>query len=378
MARREMDTYQPDHYRLLGVPAHATVDDVRNNYRKLSRIFHPDRQRGSEVAADCFKQIAAAYAELSDPLRRLNYDRTLMLKDPLRLVDDPRAERALDVLDRVVTRLRRKPAQLPGIVRGRDLRVQQPVPFAVAMQGGQVRVRALYQTTCSGCMGQGTSEPERNPICHVCQGHGQVRVGLRRLDQTCGFCHGRGAVIVAPCATCAGKGSAELAKDVAVDLPARCRDGAILRVRGAGETVASGGPAGDLVVVVHVEPHALLRAEGDDLLCDVPLTWSQAVAGAQVPVPTLDGQQWLSVPPGTPAGREFRIAGHGLPVPGTGRRGALRVRVLLDCPRPLLPAQIEAVRALEGLLGADAFRGVAEYLRLVEGLGVAPPATDPS
>ncbi len=364
----EMETYQPDHYRLLGISARATPDEIRNHYRRLSRVFHPDRQRGSEAASDCFKLIAAAYADLSDPGRRLNYDRSLMLKDPLRLVDDPRAERALDVLDRVVARLRRKPALLPGMARGRDLRVKQTVPFARAMLGGEVTVHAAYEAVCARCAGNGTTEPQRNPACHVCLGHGQVRVGLRRLEQTCGFCQGRGAVLLAPCSDCAGKGTLGIDQEVKVTLPPRCRDGAVVRVRGAGERAVLGGLAGDLVVVVQVEAHPLLRAEGDDLVCDLPLTWIQAVAGGRVAVPTLEGREMLTVPPNSPSGREFRVPGRGLPIPGTDRRGALRVHALIDVPTNLEPGQVEAVRALEGLLGAQAFARVMAYAQTVQSL----------
>lgn len=360
--------YQPDHYRLLGISARATADEIRNSYRRLSRVFHPDRQRGSEAASDCFKQIASAYADLSDPARRVNYDRTLMLKDPLRLVDDPRAERALDVLDRVVSRLRRKPPLLPGMSRGRDLRVQQKVPFAQAMLGGAIVVRAEYEAVCARCTGQGTTEPERNPTCHVCLGHGTVRVGLRRQEHPCGFCHARGSVLLAPCVDCRGKGAIAMEQQVTVTLPPRCRDGAVVRVRGAGEKSLASGPSGDLVVVVQVEAHPLLRAEGDDLLCEVPLTWSQAIAGARVAVPTLEGPEMLTVLPGSPSGREFRIQGRGLPLPGTDRRGALRVRVLVDVPTDLQPGQLEAVRALEGMLGSHAFARADAYARAVQAL----------
>ena len=392
LAATGMDTHQPDHYRLLGVSAKADALELKNSYRKLSRVFHPDRQRGSVRAADCFKLIAAAYAELSDPARRLHYDRVLLLKDPLRLVEDPRAARALDVVDSVVARLRKKLPELPGAERGRDLRVEHPVPFAIAMLGGDVRVQAAYQTVCLPCSGQGTSEPERNPICHVCVGHGSLRIGLRRSEMGCGFCLGRGTVLLAPCASCAGKGLVGASHEVTVTLPPRCHDGLHVRVRQAGERAASGGPSGDLVVVVRVQPHPLLQAARDDLVCQVPLTWTQAAVGARVPVPTLEGPEWLTIPPETPAGREFRIANRGLPLPTpvgarilqptvrAGQtpqsRGALRLVVVIDAPQGLTATQLEAVRALGAMLGFDRFPRAQAYLRAVEGL--EPPSEPPA
>jgi len=366
-----MQAYQPDHYRLLGVTAHADAAALKSSYRRLSRVFHPDRQQGSARAKECFQQIATAYAELTDAERRLQYDRLLMLRDPLRLMDDPRAEKALDVLDQVVSRLRKKPQALPGMGRGRDLRVAQHVPFVTAMLGGEVTVQAEYDTMCPTCLGQGTIEPERNPVCHVCQGHGALRVGLRRQEQSCGFCQGRGTILLAPCTTCDARAQVHTRHEVQVRVPARCRDGSLLRVRGAGEKPVRGGQPGDLVVAVQIQPHPLLRAEGDDLVCTVPLTWVQAVAGAKVWVPTLEGPEALTVPPGTPSGREFRIVGRGLPLvsaAGSTRRGALRLQMALDLPDVAMASQVEAVRALEQLLGPAAFAGVAAFARQVQAL----------
>jgi len=374
-----METYQPDHYRLLGVSARADAGELKNSYRRLSRIFHPDRQHGSDRAAECFKQIATAYAELSDPNRRSQYDRLLLLKDPLRMVDDPRAERALDVLDNVVARLRKKPLAIPGAQRGRDLRVHHSVAFAKAMLGGEVHVRAEYETACAACAGQGTSEPARNPTCHVCLGHGSLRVGLRRQEAGCGFCKGRGAVLLAPCKPCHGKGIVSTSHEVMVTLPPRCHDGLHVRIRGAGEKAVLGSEAGDLVVVVAVQGHPLLRAERDDLVCQVPLTWSQALRGARVRVPTLEGVEWLTIPQETPAGREFRILNRGLPMAGhPDRRGALRLQVVVDVPHGLGAAQLEAVRALEQLLGSAVFARCAEYGHVIEQLHAASEAPLPA
>ncbi len=364
------DTHVPDHYRLLGVAPRATDAQIKAAYRKLSRVYHPDAQGGSAVAEDCFKQIASAYAEVSDAARRVNYDRMLMLRDPLRLMDDPRAERALDVLDTVVTRLRKRQAALPGVVQGRDLRVEHPLPFAKAMLGGLTVVRAEFTKPCALCHGAGTTEPARNPVCHVCQGAGTLKIGLRRQDVRCGFCAGRGSLLLAPCTGCAGTGQVMTHQEVEVHVPVRCREGAHLRVRGGGEPLAGGRP-GDLVVVVRIQAHPFLRADGDDLVCQVPLTWSEAVAGGRVPVPTLETTQWLTVPPGTPPGREFRIGGHGLPISsnptGAAKRGALRVQVFIDMPTELAPSQAAAVLALEAQLGVARFARALAYRASVSG-----------
>lgn len=344
-----MGSYTPDHYRVLGVPVQADAAAIKDAYRRLSRVYHPDRHGGSQRATQCFQLIASAWTELSDSQRRALYDRTLVLRDPLRLVDDPRAGRALDVLDQVVGRLRRRPAALPAAGRGRDLRVRHGLPFAVAALGGRVAVAAEYPSSCTTCQGQGTTAPAQNPPCHVCQGSGQIRHGVRRESAVCGFCDGRGAVLLAPCAACHGDGHVLVRRLVDVDVPPRCRDGAVLRVRGGGEAAAGAGSTGDLLVDVTVDAHPLLQAEGDDLVCRVPITWSEALEGATLTVPTLQGLQRLVLPPGSSSGRELRIAGHGLPIVRNGRptaqRGTLRVVVQVDVPQQPSAALRAAVDA---------------------------------
>jgi molecular chaperone DnaJ len=289
------------------------------------------------------------------------------------------------VLDLVVTRFRRKTPELLGLERGRDLRVQQDVDFTRALLGGEVQVQAAYDTACSTCAGEGTSDPTRNPVCHVCQGQGRLRVGLRRQEMTCGFCVGRGAVLLAPCLSCHGDGKVPHRQQVLVAVPPRTRDGTHLRVRGAGEKATLGGPAGDLVVVVTVKPHPLLRLEGDDLTCTLPLTFAQATGGARVAVPTLEGPEILRILPGTPVGREFRIAGRGAPVAGARpesakpvRRGDLRIRVTLDVPEHAPAAVVEALRDQEARMGPAGFAQASAFARAVEATRPSAPAPDRS
>ncbi len=349
-----MATYLPDHYRLLGLPPNADETKLKESYRRLSRIFHPDHQQGSRAATIRFQQIAGAYAELSDRHRREQYDRVLMLRDPLRFVDNPRAERALDVLDTVVTRLRDRRRKLPGTKRGRDLRVRRSIPFRRAALGGIVLTRTEYRTACATCDGPGTLAPNRNPVCHVCGGDGGLKVGLRRNPVRCAFCEGQGVVLLAPCERCDGAGMVNTAGEVEVNVPSRCPDGALLRVRGAGERARAGGPPGDLVVEVRVEPDPLLSASGNDVVCTLPLTWAEAACGCTVSVPTLEGTERLRINAGTRSGQEIRIGGRGLPV--GSQRGDLRYTVQVDVPDPLDAAQASQIQALEAQLGAARFR----------------------
>ncbi len=367
-----MQVYQPDHYRVLGVAVQADAATLREAYRKLSRVYHPDRHGGSAHATNSFQLISGAWTELSDPARRAHYDRMLALRDPLRMVDDPRADRALEVLDLVVRRLRRKPEALPAPHRGRDLRVQQALPFAVAAMGGLWQVEAHLGCPCPTCRGQGTCDPAANPVCHVCQGAGTVKHGLRRETDSCGFCSGRGAVLLAPCSECAGVGTVTERRQVAVQVPARCRSGTLLRVRGAGERTPSQSQAGDLVVEVAVQPHPLLAIDGDDLTCRVPLTWSQALHGGRIGVPTLEGPEILTLPAGLRQGHVLRIAGRGLPVGQT--RGALRIQLEVDWPEELTASQLGDLQQLLVQWGDAPFAQARAFAAAVAAL---PRRSDP-
>lgn len=354
-----MPSYQPDHYRLLGLAPQAEETLLKESYRRLSRVFHPDLQQGSRAATIRFQQISTAYAELSDSQRREQYDRLLMLRDPLRFVHDPRAERALDLVDGVVKRIRRQRRALPGRERGRDLRVRHSVPFRVAALGGATVVVAQYRTICAGCAGEGSQTPERNPTCHVCAGAGRVKVGLRRSMLTCGFCDGHGVVLLAPCPSCDGEAMVNTERRVQVHVPRRCPDGAILRVRGAGEQPQAGGPPGDLVVQVSVAADRLLRVSGDDLLCTLPLTWAEAVVGCTVTVPTLEGTERLRIAAGARSGQELRINGRGLY--GSERRGDLRYSLLMDSPEGLSDGEKAVVAEFEARIGRARFARRAAF-----------------
>ncbi len=352
--RPAMAPYEPDHYRLLGVSTQADDRTLKDSYRRLSRVYHPDLQQGSAAATTRFQMIATAYNTLIDRGERERYDRLLLVSDPLRFVDDPRADRALDILDGVVGRIRRRRRrELPVVRRGRDLRVRKVIAFRLAALGGLTAVDVDYTTGCTTCDGAGTTQAERNPDCHICDGSGRLKVGIRRQMQSCAFCEGRGDVLLAPCETCEGAGEVQVRRSVDVQVPPRCRSGSLLRVRGAGELSSDGGPAGDLVVDVSVSPDPLLTIDGDDAVVVLPLTWVEAALGATVSVPTLQGPQTLKIPAGTPSGREFRVSGAGLPT--TRGRGDMRYKIEIDVPRDLGDEQKKAISDLQTWLGADRF-----------------------
>lgn len=362
-----MDAYQPDHYRVLGVAPQADAQAIKVSYRKLSRVYHPDRQGGSAAATTRFQLISAAYATLSDQALRERYDRLLLLTDPLRFVQDPRADKALQVLDGVVGRLRRRNKQLPRSERGANVRVTTDLPFRLAALGGQTTVDVHVASLCNDCGGEGTQHPERNPACHVCAGDGRVKVGVRRAARSCGFCTGKGVVLLAPCEICDGKGEVIRTRKERVVIPARCRSGALIRVRGGGEANAAGRDHGDLLIQTNVLPDPLFQVEGDDLVVTLPVRWSQLLSGVVMDVPTLHGTRRLRIPEGAANGREIRVRGAGLQR-RQGGHGDLRYVVAVDIPTELSAEQAQAVALLEDRLGAADFKACVTFERRVRAL----------
>ncbi len=348
-----MRTHEPDAYRLLGVPVDAEPQQIRERYLALSRQYHPDRAGGSARATAAFQAIAGAYKTLGDRNQREAVDRAIALQDPWRLANDPRAERAVDAVNGLLDRVARRRPQLPHARRGRDLRVVVQVPFAAAIRGGVRAVDANWRGTCDGCGGTGSDDLTQEPSCHVCDGSGVVRAGLRREAHRCGFCAGRGVVLLRPCSRCDGEGTRDLQRTIDVELPARCRDGALLRVRDGGEPGTHGGAAGDLIVDVRVLPDPWLRLEGDDIVGRLPVTIRQACLGGSIDVPCLEGVERLRLPAGVEEGQELRVVGRGAPRLGGGR-GDLRYRIEIDVPRLDVDNARDATAALDALEAAVA------------------------
>ncbi len=375
-----MRTCDPDAYRLLGVPVQATDALIRERYLALSRTFHPDRAGGSAEATRAFQAISGAYRALSEPAGRQAVDRELAIREPSRFAEGSGAVRAAEALAEGLGRLGVKRQRLPAPSRGRDLRVVVTVPFARAALGGDQPVQATWRAVCGDCGGQGSHHPSAEPDCHVCGGAGTVRVGVRRLSHRCGFCGGRGQVLLRPCVGCAGSGDCEASREVLVPIPPRCRDGQLLRVRGQGEAggggtsgtggatgARGGGEPGDLIVDVRVSADPLLQIEGDDVVCALPLTLGQLLRGDSVDVPSLDGVQRLRLPAGVGDGQELRIAGRGLPRP-EGGRGDLRFRVQVDVPSlagTTRDAALAAWQTLEAAVGPQGHRRARRFAEAV-------------
>jgi molecular chaperone DnaJ len=352
---------EKDYYQALGVSSTVTDKELTRAYRKLAKQYHPDTNPGSE---DKFKEISAAYDVLGDAAKRKEYDEVRRLGasgfpggfgGPGGGAGTFRVEDLGDLGD-LFGGLggfgggRR--SRGPGPRRGADVEAELHLSFEDAVRGVTTSVNVNGEARCETCHGTGAA-PGTHPVtCPTCHGTGalQDNQGLFSLSRVCPQCAGRGTIIETPCPTCRGTGVQRRTRSVKVRIPAGVEDGQRIRVKGRGAAGRANGPAGDLYVVVHVDPHPLFGRRGRNLTLNAPITFPEAALGTTITVPTLDDAVTLRVPAGTSSGQTFRVKGRG--VPSAGRRGGgdLMVTVDVTVPKKLTGEQKAAVEELAGVL----------------------------
>jgi molecular chaperone DnaJ len=353
-----------DYYEVLGVERGATDPEIKSAYRKLAFSHHPDRNPGSKEAEEKFKEAAEAYAVLADADKRRMYDRFghAGLGGAASSGFDPTVFNGFeDILgglgdmfgfgDMFGGSRRRGPQ------RGADLRYDLEITFEEAARGTETTVQIPRQEACDTCKGTGAAEGSKPTTCPQCQGRGQIRIqqGPFMLARTCGYCRGTGSVISKPCVTCRGAGRVEKERKLTVRVPAGIATGQRLRLTGEGEAGPSGGPAGDLYVVIHVQEHEFFQRDGNDLYCEIPVNFPTVALGGEMTIPTLDGTETLKVPEGTESGTTFRVRGKGMPdVSGRGR-GDLLVTIKVVTPSKLTRDQKKLLQQLAASLPAEKF-----------------------
>ena len=353
-----------DYYKVLGVDRKASQDDIKKAYRKLARKYHPDTNKEAG-AEDRFKQISEAYDTLSDPDKRKRYDRGGSLfggANPFGGAGGGGATAAdfggfSDILSGIfnTTAGRGGARTRPAAERGRDLETTVSLSFEQAVRGAQVPVSVATHSACPTCRGTG-AEPGTQPVvCPVCHGRGveSQGQGLFSITRPCERCGGSGTVIEKPCHTCHGEGRMRELKKYRVNIPAGVKDGSRIRLAGKGEAGLRGGAAGDLYVITHVTESPVFQRKGDHFEVEVPITVAEALGGADVEVPTLDGTKKLRVPPGTKHGTVQRLRGEGPAVPGSSGKGDLRYRFVIDLPRELSAEQRRAVDELSKVMNGN-------------------------
>ncbi len=384
----------PDYYEVLGVPRGASKDEIKRAYRRLAKKYHPDLNKDDPKAAEeKFKQVSEAYEVLADDEKRRIYDQfgAEGLKQQVwggEGFDWSRFTHAADVED-IFGRdffdaffrqsgfggglfeqffgggmgVRRGPAS------GRSLRVDAEVRLEELLQDTRKEVTLRAPHPCPACQGSG-AEGGKLVTCPTCQGRGQVSSSQRRgysqfvTITPCPRCGGRGQWPESPCRRCEGSGRITETQTIAVEIPAGAPDGLQLRVPGRGEAGAPGGRPGDLYVVVHVAPHPTFERDDQDVLMTLPITYPQAVLGAEVEIPTLDGTARLRIPPGTQSHSVLRLRGKGLPALRGGGRGDQLVRVIVTTPDKVSAEERKLLERLAELHGdGNLHRGVFDRLR---------------
>src|SRR5438270_5263605 len=345
-------------YDSLGVSKRASADEIKKAYRKLVREYHPDKNPGDKAAEDRFKEVQTAYDVLSDPEKRKQYDRFGSANG--RAGGGAPGGVNVDFGDFDFGDLfgnlfgggagaRQSRARRPEPMRGADIEAQVNLSFEDSLRGLETKIPVEVDTACRECGGTG-AQPGTSPvICPECHGRGVVSEsqGLFALSQPCPRCRGNGTVVEKPCPRCGGSGRERRTKRYTVKIPAGVKDGTRIRLKGKGEAGFAGGEAGDLYVVTRVQPSKLYERRGDDLVVDVPVTFSEAVLAATVEVPTPDGPVSVKVKPGTQDGTLLRVKGKGAPkLKGSGR-GDLLARVKVEVPKKLKKRERELLEELQ-------------------------------
>jgi molecular chaperone DnaJ len=351
-----------DYYEVLGVSRDASKEEIKKAYRRLALKYHPDRNKSPD-AEEKFKEISEAYGVLSDDTKRSQYDRwghagiegRYTPEDIFRAINFEDIFRDFDfgfgsIFDMFFGRGERR--RRTGPRRGADLRADIEITLEEAARGLKTNVTYPRLERCEVCNGSGARPGTSPRTCPACNGSGQVGYTKKTLFgqftsvSTCGNCRGEGKVIDEPCTNCRGGGLVQRTRKISVKVPAGVDDGSRLRIAGEGEAGERGGMPGDLYVVVHIKPHEFFIREDEDILCEIPITFSQAALGDEIEVPTLNGRAKMKIPPGTQSGTIFRLKGKGMPsLRGLGR-GDQHVRVIVQTPTKLNKRQKELLREL--------------------------------
>jgi molecular chaperone DnaJ len=377
----QREWFEKDYYKVLGVAENADHKEIAKAYRKLAKQYHPDANPGSE---DRFKEISAAYDVLGDEAKRKEYDEVRRMGaagNPFAGMADGgrpggaggfganfRVDDLGDLLGNIFGRSgrtgrgggagggTRAGTGAATAVHGADLETSLHLSFLDAVNGLTTTVNVTSEVTCHTCHGNGAAPGTAPTLCPVCGGRGVVNdnQGLFSFSQPCQACSGTGFKIEHPCPTCYGTGVEYAARQVKVRIPAGVEDGQRIRVKGRGGAGRGGGPAGNLFVVVHVDPHPVFGRKGKDLTVTAPVTFPEAALGTTITVPTLDKPVKLKVPAGTRSGRTFRVRGRG--VPASGGAGDLLVTVDVAVPSHLTKEEKEAVASLSGLMDGEHLR----------------------
>ncbi len=358
-----------DYYEVLGVGRDAGDEEVKKAYRQMAFKYHPDRNPDDPDAESKFKEAAEAYEVLRNPETRARYDR--FGHEGLGgngfggfgTTDDVFS--AFSDIFGEFFGFGGRATRGPRPQAGNDLRYDLTVSFRDAAKGTEVTLKIPKNVQCPECGGSGAESGTSPETCRQCGGSGQIiqSQGFFRIAVACPVCRGEGKVIAHPCKECRGRGVTRQTRELKVRVPAGVDDGSRLRLRGEGEPGLHGGPAGDLYVVLRVEPDKVFERQGQNLILHTEISFVQAALGHKIEVPTLDGHEMMDIPKGTQSGEVFSLRGLGLPVPGTSQKGDLLVEVTVVTPKNLTKKQEELLLEFEKLDEQKPMKKVKNFIR---------------
>jgi molecular chaperone DnaJ len=348
-------TTKKDYYEVLGVARTASGEEIKRAYRRLAMKYHPDRAdaNGKAESEAMFKECAEAYEVLSDDTKRRRYDQFGHSG-----VGGQHDFTSMDIgdifsmfgLDEMFGGGRGRGAQGRNRAgqKGQDLEIQIEMTLQEVAAGAEKTIEFEKQDVCEACKGSGAKAGSSPVVCVQCGGQGRVAQqgfgGMFRMVTTCPNCRGRGAVIRDHCTTCTGTGRQMKQRTVTIRIPAGIHEGQAVRIAGEGEPGEGGGPPGDLHCYISVKPHPIFTRHNNDLVCQVPISFTQAALGARIQVPTLKGPEDLEIPYGTQHGEVFKLKGKGLPDWRTYRTGDELVQILIEIPRKLTDKQKQLLK----------------------------------
>jgi len=361
-----------DYYEILGLSKSTTQEEIRKSYRKLALKHHPDKHQGDKAAEERFKEISEAYEVLSDENKRATYDRFGHeglkgafgssgfswqdfthfedISDLFGNLGDIFGNFGFDELFGFEGGRRRA----RGPRKGRDLQYSFEIKFEEAALGAQKSIEISRFDLCDTCKGSGAKPGSKDKVCSSCDGKGQVTAssGFFSISRTCSHCGGSGRVITEYCKKCEGKGKKKVTKKISVKIPAGVDNGVRLRVGNEGDAGERGGPRGDLHVDIYVKEHAIFKRHETDIYCEAKISFPEAVFGAEIDVPTLEGKVKIKIPQGTPSGKIFKLRGKGIPgLFSRSTKGDELVRVSVDVPKKLTEEQKNILKEYAKTLG---------------------------
>lgn len=372
-----------DYYEILGISRDASPQEIKKAYRRLAIKYHPDRNPdNSKEAEEKFKEVSEAYKILSDPEKRQIYDQYghagLEAEvgagagfggfgfDPFKIFEEVfgRGSFGGDIFGDFFGRRARAGEAQPGS----DLHYTLEISFEEAAFGTEKEIRIGRYEPCSSCKGSGIKPGSGPETCPTCKGSGYVSVsqGFFSISRTCTQCQGRGTIIRDPCRQCRGAGRTRTNRKIKVKIPAGVDHGAHLRLGGQGEAGLHGGPPGDLYVSLRVRPHPIFERDGNNIICEVPISFAQAALGGKVTVPTLNGKVKLTIPPATQTNKIFRLRGRGIPYLHSSSRGDQLVKVVVETPVSLNEEQKELLRKFDGLRAGNGQPRMKDFFNKVK------------